>query len=138
MHEHNKTLVMRAAYGKLTGFVLGLLGMLIIIYTLPSLGWALRFGTLFYLINLGLFVGILSVDIRHPVLLVEFKWWVLGPLMGAWFNFTMMLFIGDAYEKIASQSQSFLTSFSSPLWMVLDGAICGLIISLVVHRMVKE
>lgn len=38
MHEHNKTLVMRAAYGKLTGFVLGLLGMLIIIYTLPSLG----------------------------------------------------------------------------------------------------
>ena len=58
--------------------------------------------------------------------------------MGAWFNFTMMLFIGDAYEKIASQSQSFLASFSSPLWMVLDGAICGLIISLVVHRMVKE
>jgi hypothetical protein len=29
MHEHNKTLVMRAAYGKLTGFILGLLGMVL-------------------------------------------------------------------------------------------------------------
>lgn len=40
MHEHNKTLVMRSAYGKLTGFVLGLLGMHTIIFVLPSLGWA--------------------------------------------------------------------------------------------------
>lgn len=138
MQEHHRTMVSRAAYGKLTGFILGLLGLVIIIYTLPNLGWAIRFGTLFYSINLGLLVGILSVDIKHPVFPIEFKWWLIGPMMGAWFNFTLMLFIGDAYEKILNQSETFLSYFSSPLWMVLDGAICGLIISLVVHRMVKE
>lgn len=138
MQEHHKTMVSRAAYGKLIGFIFGLLGMIIIIYTLPTLGWGIRFGTLFYAINLGLLVGILSVDIRHPVFPVEFKWWVMGPLMGGWFMFTLMLFVGDAYEKILSQSDTFLASFSSPLWMILDGAICGLIISLVVHRKVKE
>ena len=138
MHENHETMVMRAGYGKFTGFIFGLLGLIIMIYTLPNLGWGIRFGTLFYSINLGLLVGILSVDIKHPVFPFEFKWWLTGPMMGAWFNFTLMLFIGDAYKKILSQSETFLSSFSSPLWMILDGAIAGMIVSIIVHRMVKD
>ena len=138
MHENHETMVMRAGYGKFTGFIFGLLGLIIMIYALPKLGWGIRFGTLFYSINLGLLVGILSVDIKHPVFPFEFKWWLTGPMMGAWFNFTLMLFIGDAYKKILSQSETFLSSFSSPLWMILDGAIAGMIVSIIVHRMVKD
>lgn len=138
MHENHETMVMRAGYGKFTGFIFGLLGLIIMIYALPNLGWGIRFGTLFYSINLGLLVGILSVDIKHPFFPFEFKWWLMGPMMGAWFNFTLMLFIGDAYEKILSQSETFLSSFSSPLWMILDGAIAGMIVSIIVHRMVKD
>ncbi len=138
MHENHETMVMRAGYGKFTGFIFGLLGLIIMIYALPNLGWGIRFGTLFYSINLGLLVGILNVDIKHPVFPFEFKWWLMGPMMGAWFNFTLMLFIGDAYEKILSQSETFLSSFSSPLWMILDGAIAGMIVSIIVHRMVKD
>ena len=138
MHENHETMVMRAGYGKFTSFIFGLLGLIIMIYTLPNLGWGIRFGTLFYSINLGLLVGILSVDIKHPVVPFEFKWWLMGPMMGAWFNFTLMLFIGDAYEKILSQSETFLSSFSSPLWMIMDGAIAGMIVSIIVHRMVKD
>ena len=108
------------------------------IYALPNLGCGILFGTLFYNINLGLLVGILSFDIKHPVFPFEFKWWLMGPMMGAWFNFTLMLFIGDAYEKILSQSETFLSSFSSPLLMILDGAIAGMIVSIIVHRMVKD
>ena len=137
MHENHETMVMRAGYGKFTGFIFGLLGLIIMIYALPNLGWGIRFGTLFYSINLGLLVGILSVYIKHPVFPFEFQWWLMGPMMGAWFNFTLMLFIGDAYEKILSQSETFLFSFSSPLWMILDGAIAGMIVSIIVHRMVK-
>ena len=99
MHENHETMVMRAGYGKFTGFIFGLLGLIIMIYALPNLGWGIRFGTLFYSINRGLLVGILSVDIKHPVFPFEFKWWLMGPIMDAWFNFTLMLFIGDAYEK---------------------------------------
>ena len=138
MHEHHKTLVSRATYGKTIGFIFGLVGLITIIYTLPNLGWAIRFGTLFYIINLGLLVGILSVDIKHPVFPIEFKWWFMGPMMGAWLMFTLMLFIGDAYESILSQSETFLSNFSSPLWMILDGAIIGLIISITVHKKVED
>ena len=83
MHENHETMVMRAGYGKFTSFIFGLLGLIIMIYTSPNLGWGIRFGTLFYSINLGLLVGILSVDIKHPVFPFEFKWWLMGPMIGA-------------------------------------------------------
>ena len=39
MHENHETMVMRAGYGKFTGFIFGLLGLIIMIYALPNLGW---------------------------------------------------------------------------------------------------
>ena len=52
--------------------------------------------------------------------------------------FTLMLFIGDAYEKLLSLSEGTWRHFSSPLWLIVDGAIAGLIISWIVHRRVGD
>jgi len=93
---------------------------------------------LFYFTNLGLLVGILSVDLRHPLFPWEMKWWFIGLLTGGWVAFTLMLFIGDAYEKLLSLSEGNWRHFSSPLWLIVDGAIAGLIFSWIVHRRVGD
>ena len=52
--------------------------------------------------------------------------------------FTLMLFIGDAYEKLLGLSEGMWRHFSSPLWLIVDGAVAGLIISMIVHRRVGD
>ena len=82
-------------------------------YALPETCLAFRFGTLFYYIVNGLLVCILSLDIEHPVFPMEFKWWITGPLFGSWMTFTLMLFIGDEYERVLTVSQSFMLQFAA-------------------------
>ena len=138
MNEKHATMVTRAAYGKVIGFLFGLLDLVIVTYTLPEIGWSIRFGVLFFGLKLGLLVSPFSVDIWHPILPIEFIWWVMGPLIGTWFCLVLILFIGQPYEKILLQSDSFLSSFASPLWLILDGAIVGLIIAVITHSKVED
>jgi hypothetical protein len=138
MHEKHTSLVARAGWGKAIGFLFGLIGLLILAFSLPGTGWPVWLGTLFYFTNLGLLVGVLSVDLKHPLFPWEMKWWFIGLLIGGWVAFTLMLFIGDAYEKLLSLSEGTWRHFSSPLWLIVDGAIAGLIISWIVHRRVGD
>ena len=101
------------AYGKVIGFLFGFITLGLMSYALPKTSWAFRFGTLFYHIVNGLLVCILSLDIQHPVFPMEFKWWITGPLFGGWMTFTLMLFIGDEYERILNVSQSFMRHFTA-------------------------
>jgi hypothetical protein len=57
---------------------------------------------------------------------------------GGWVTFTLMLFIGDAYEKLLNQSEGVWQNFSSPLWLIVDGAIAGLVISWIVRHRVGD
>ena len=138
MQEVNRILVRRAAYGKVIGFLFGLIALGLMSYALPETSWAFRFGTLFYYIVIGLLVGILSLDIEHPVFPMEFKWWITGPLVGGWMTFTLMLFIGDEYERILTVSQSFMRHFAAPWWLIVEGIIAGWVISMIVYRKVGD
>src|SRR5210317_1053359 len=75
MHEKHTSLVARAGWGKAIGFLFGLIGLFVLAFSLPGTGWPIWLGTLFYFTNLGLLVGILSVDLKHPLLPWKLKWW---------------------------------------------------------------
>jgi len=138
MNEINAPLVTRAGWGKAIGFLIGLFGVIVLVSALPEIGVRVWLGILFYYITLGLIVVVLSVDMQHPLLPWELKWWFVGTLTGAWMTFVLMLFIGDGYEELLSASDSVLRHFASPLWLVLDGAVAGLIVSALVHRIVGD
>ena len=138
MQEVNRISVRRAAYGKVIGFLFGFIALGLMSYALPKTSWAVRFGTLFYYIVNGLLVGILSLDIEHPVFPMEFKWWITGPLFGGWITFTLILFIGVEYERILTVSQSFMRHFAAPCWLIVEGIIAEWVISIIVYRKVSD
>jgi hypothetical protein len=138
MLEHNQPFVQRVLYGKIVGLIIGIIALISMVYLLPETGWTIRIATMLYYTTIGAVVGMVCIDIDHPVLGIEFKWWVTSIITGAWMNFNLVLFFLDEYEAMLSQSPGFLSNFSSPVWLVLDGAIAGLIIGVVVHRKVGE
>lgn len=138
MHEKHETLIRRTAYGKFIGFLFGALGLAFTVYALPETGWDIRFGVLFFGLTLGAVAGCFSIDMRHPWLALEIKWWVMGPAMGAWLCLVLVLFIGQAYEALLRESGGWLASFASPLWLILDGAIMGLVVAIVTHARVAD
>ena len=138
MNDNNSPLVMRAGWGKAIGFLIGLFGVIVLVSGLPEIGARIWLGILFYSITLGLIVGVLSVDIKHPLFPWELKWWFVGTATGAWMTFVLMLFIGDGYEDLLSATENALRHFASPLWLTLDGAVAGFIVSAAVHRIVGD
>ena len=64
----NPSLVTRIAIGKLLGFALGLIGLIVIPFLWPDSSWMERIAFLLWYTTLGAFVGLVGVLDRHPVL----------------------------------------------------------------------
>ncbi len=124
----NPSLITRITIGKTIGFIVGLLGFFILPYFMPDAHWTVRWGVLFWYTTIGAIIGILGVFTRHPVLQLPMPWWIRAPFLGGWMNFVLTLFI---YEQIEGAMIKFMGGpgmLSSPFWLVLEGAIVGLII----------
>lgn len=124
----NPSLVTRIAIGKLIGFALGLIGLLVIPFLWPDSSWMERIGFLFWYTTVGAFIGMVGVFTRHPVLKLPMPWWFRSTLVGAWMNFVLTLFIHDRLAAMMLELMGENGLFMSPFWFVAEGALVGLLI----------
>ncbi len=128
----------RVVTTKLIGFIVGGIAF----FGLPALGAEL---SLTFLLGLWAFYMLMSVNIglmgiftKHPILGFRMYYWLRGPLLGTAYHLMLVLL---AYNEIASIMT--LPAFawfglSSPFWILIDGAILGLIIAWVATKFVGE
>ena len=124
----NPSLITRIAIGKGIGFAFGLLGLILFPFFVPDVGWMLRWGILFWYTTVGAIIGIFGVMTWHPVLKLPMPWWFRAPLLGAWMNFVLTLFIYDMLGDVLVELFGDNGLMSSPFWFVAEGAVAGLII----------
>jgi hypothetical protein len=132
------SLVTRIAVGKTVGLAVGLIGFLMLPYVLPDADPALRWGFLLWYTTLGAIIAIFGVFNWHPVLQVPMPWWVRAPLIGAWMNLVLTLFIREelrAFNLSLFGPDSLVTS---PFWFVAEGAVVGLVIGYTCTRIGGE
>lgn len=129
------SLFVRIAIGKSVGFILGLIGFVLMPYWLgPEIDAHLRWGVLLWYTTLGAIIAAFSPFHYHPFLKITLPWWVLAPLVGAWMNFLLALMAFDSLKKIMVQLSGEQGFFQSPYWISTEGAIAGIIIGFFIHR----
>ena len=124
----NPSLVTRIAIGKLLGFAVGLIGLIVIPFLWPDSDWMERIAFLLWYTTLGAFVGLVGVMDWHPVLRLSMPWWFSSTLVGAWMNLVLTLFIYDRLAEMMLGLPVGGSLFLSPFWFVAEGAIVGLLI----------
>ena len=132
------SLMLRIAIGKGVGFVIGLVGLIFLPYDVPEAGWMLRFAVLFWYTTVGAVIGVFGVFTWHPILHLPMPWWFRAPMIGAWMNFVLTLFIYDQFAawmpEISTITFGSATLITSPFWFVLEGALIGLLIGYLATR----
>lgn len=124
----NPSLVTRIAIGKGIGAIVGSMGLILMPYFLPGVGWLPRIGILLWYTTLGAIIGMFGVFTWHPVLKLGMPWWFRGPLIGAWMNFVLTFFAYDMMKAMLVSVFGPDGFLASPFWFALEGAIFGLIV----------
>lgn len=122
------SLVTRIAIGKLVGFVIGLLGFLLLWVLVPDGDPLVRLGVLFWYATVGAIIGVYGVFTWHPVLVLPMPWWVRAPMIGAWMNFVLTLFAFGTFESLMQSLFGQAGASISPWWFVLEGGLVGMLI----------
>lgn len=124
----NPSLVTRIAIGKGIGFLFGLAGFIILPNIFPEADWQLRWGILLWYTTMGAVIGVFGVFTYHPILKLPFPWWIRAPFVGAWLNFVLTFFVYDTIKAMLVTMFGEAGIFSSPFWLVAEGALVGLVI----------
>ena len=132
------SLVTRVAVGKLIGFGIGLLGLLIIPLLWPDSDWMERLAFLFWYTTVGAFIGLAGVFTWHPVMRMTMPWWFSSSMIGAWMNLVLTMFIYDRLAAMMLGLSSAEGLFLSPWWFVAEGALVGLLIGYFATRLGGE
>lgn len=132
------SVTVRIGIGKTIGFVVGL----IVFFTLPATGAEVStmflFGLWFTYIMMGAMIGLMGIMTEHPVLKFKMPFWVRGAVVGIGFHLLVVLL---AYDSIAAMMDiPFIAWFGvrSPFWMLIDGAVLGIIMSYVATKVSGE
>ena len=132
------SLMLRIAIGKGVGFLIGLIGLVALPYFVADVDWMTRFGVLFWYATVGAMIGVFGVFTYHPILHLPMPWWFRAPLIGAWMNFVLTLFVYDTFAiwmpEISEVTFGNATLMTSPFWFVLEGALVGLLIGYLATR----
>lgn len=132
------SLSIRIAAGKATGLAIGLIGFFVMPLLWPDTDLLLRWGILLWYTTLGGIIGMFGVLDHHPVLKFPMPWWFRAPLLGAWMNFVLVFF---TYDMMAAMLNGLLGGpdvWTSPFWLVAEGAIIGLVIGYAATRVGGE
>ena len=127
------SLISRIAVGKGIGLLFGLIGFAALSLVEPQADTMFQWGILLWYPTVGAFIGVFGVFTWHPVLSLPMPWWFRAPWIGAWMNFVLMLFIYDDLQALTGH-WFFGEVFSSPFWLVVEGAIAGLVIGYLATR----
>ena len=124
----NPSLITRIAIGKGIGFVVGLAGLITLPFFMPDASWLLRWGILFWYTTVGAVIGVFGVMTWHPILKLPMPWWFRSTCIGAWMNFVLTFFAYDDIGNAMVHTFGADGLLSSPFWMVLEGAVVGIVI----------
>jgi len=134
----NPSLIMRITYGKTLGFVLAGGMFLLFPNIIPEMTTAYKWGFVFYYTVIGAMIGLTGVMTYVPMIEIPLPWWFRGPWIGGWMGFILMLFI---YDEIGAMLIGFFgdgTFLSSPLWLIVDAALFGLLTDFVCTKFAGE
>lgn len=92
---------------------------------------------LFYVL-LSLTIALMGLFTRHPIFGFRMYWWMRGTVLGVAYHLLLVLL---AYDIIAS----FMTlpavswfGLTNPFWMLIDGAVAGMLIAGVTTKLIGE
>jgi hypothetical protein len=122
------SLITRIAVGKAVGLVIGLFGFLVLWLYWPNSDPMLRLGVLFWYVTVGAIIGCFGVVTYHPILHLPMPWWVRAPAIGGWMNFVLTLFAHERFRLLLPVWIDPDSLWASPAWIVVEGAVVGLII----------
>lgn len=130
----NPSLVTRISIGKGIGLLVGLIGAILLTYIAPDTSVMFRAAIVLWYASVGAVIGVYGVFSWHPILNLPLPWYVRAPVIGAWLNFTLTLFIYDQLTQIMATVFEPDGLFQSPFWFVAEGAIVGLLIGFFATR----
>jgi hypothetical protein len=134
----NPSLIMRITYGKTLGFVLAGATFLLLPNFFSDLSIAMKWGFVLYYTIIGAMIGLAGVFTTVPILGISMPWWFRGLWIGGWMDFILMLFI---YDEVGAMLVSLFGAngfLTSPLWMILDGALFGLLVDFICTKFAGE
>jgi len=124
----NPSLVTRIAVGKLAGFLFGLVGFFMLPSFMPEASMMFRIAILLWYTSVGAIIGVFGVFSYHPILHLPMPWWFRSVIVGGWMNFLLTLFIYDTVAPVMAAAFGEGSMFNTPYFLVLEGAIIGLVI----------
>lgn len=133
-----KMLIYRVGAGKALGLAVGLIGFFGLPQLLADPSMSLRVGVLLWYPTMGAFIGLFGIFSKHPILNFSMSWWFRGALIGAWMNFVLTLI---AYQQICTLMAAVFgeySQFTSPYWMVLEGALIGMLMDFILSKLFGE
>lgn len=127
-------LVRRIAIGKSIGLLVGVIGFFTLPLISPDSGLMLRWGFLLWYVTLGAIIAIFGIMDRHPFLAMPMPWWINGPFVGGWMNFVLAFFGYDTIARMMLDVFGPGAAVQSPFWIVLEGAVFGLLVGYAAAR----
>lgn len=121
-------LIKRVGTAKSVGFVIGLLAFFMIPVIWPGETMWLRFGVMMWYTIMGAMIGLLGIFNYHPLLKIRMPFWFRGPVFGAAFNFVLAALMHDKFTVLLAEMGGILANFNNPFWIVVEGAVIGLLI----------
>lgn len=128
----------RLAMTKLIGFFLG--GFLF--FLLPALG--ATYGTMFGLglwliyILMSITIGFVGLYTHHPLLGFRMPAWMRGAAIGAGYHLAIILLAYETIQSIVTLPAFAWMGLTSPFWMLLDGAVIGIVIATLTTKYIGE
>lgn len=119
------SLTLRIGVGKIVGLLFGLAVFFMLPMFYPDASLHIRFGIMFWYITIGAIVGFAGVLTENPIVKFLLPWWLRGLIFGGWMNFVLALIAYDQIQAILISVN--MLGMTSPLWVVVEGAIVGLV-----------
>jgi hypothetical protein len=133
--DTNAYILKRIGSAKMVGLVVGLIAFFMIPVLWPEGSMWLRVGVLLWYTTVGAVIGVFGLISHHPMFGFRLTWWFRGLFVGVWFNLVLAFLMHDKLEILMQQLEG---GFSSPFWIVPEGAVIGLIIDAVATRIAGE
>lgn len=125
----------RLALSKSLWFVFWLVGFFSIPYFVETSDLFFRIWILFWYTTLGVFVGLMWIMDKHPVLNCSMPFWIRWLLIWAWLNVVLVFF---TYDQLTMFIEGTMFAGYSPFWFALEWAILWLIIDFFATKYVWE
>ncbi len=121
------TITNRILIGKIIGIIVGLSFFFVALLLKAPLDLRLGVGLVLFYAFMGVVIAFMGMFERHPVLNFKMPWWFHGIVVGAIMHLMLVLLCYNQLIVIIKQMD--IWGLVSPWWILIDGAILGLVMS---------